>query len=98
MTDSASSASAAGTSLAKRAKTTGALRNKDRPTLSDDELLIELKIFYDRLFPTSFLFHWLSTMAPADGLKFREMSFTLRDDIYVRYLYAQHTQLANSAS
>jgi hypothetical protein len=94
MTDSASSASAAGTSLAKRAKTTAAgssaLRNKDRPTLSDDELLIELKIFYDRLFPTSFLFHWLSTMAPADGLKFREMSFTLRDDIYVRYLY-DHT-------
>eukprot|EP00484_Ammonia_sp_Unknown_P026127 CAMPEP_0197046508 /NCGR_PEP_ID=MMETSP1384-20130603/22218_1 /TAXON_ID=29189 /ORGANISM="Ammonia sp." /LENGTH=460 /DNA_ID=CAMNT_0042478323 /DNA_START=86 /DNA_END=1465 /DNA_ORIENTATION=- len=54
-----------------------------------------LQIYYDRLFPYQDMFHWLSyfndpenTSSSCINAKFwrnREFSFTLKDDIYVRY-------------
>lgn len=43
-----------------------------------------LKIYYDRLFPVSLLYQWLSYGDP-ELIKKREFSFTLKDDIYIRY-------------
>lgn len=43
-----------------------------------------LKIYYDRLFPCSNMFKWLS-YGDADVIKKREFSFTLKDDVYIRY-------------
>mmetsp|Transcript_45887 Transcript_45887/g.90437 ORF Transcript_45887/g.90437 Transcript_45887/m.90437 type:complete len:461 (+) Transcript_45887:80-1462(+) len=43
-----------------------------------------LKVYYDRLFPCSNMFKWLSYSDP-DMIKKREFSFTLKDDVYIRY-------------
>lgn len=43
-----------------------------------------LKIYYDRLFPVSLMYQWLSYGDP-ELIKRREFSFTLKDDVYIRY-------------
>jgi DNA primase small subunit len=47
-----------------------------------------LRVYYDRLFPVSLLIHWMrpAGASDAEAVKLREFSFTLVDDIYVRYL------------
>jgi len=50
-----------------------------------------LKIFYDRLFPYSPMFEWLS-YGDQDLFWRREFSFTLANDVYIRYLSFQNAQ------
>ena len=47
-----------------------------------------LPIYYKRLFPHQLMFEWLSKdeKQPNGYFSFREFSFTLQDDIYIRYL------------
>jgi hypothetical protein len=53
----------------------------------------KLKLYYGRLFPFDIMYEWLSYSGPgaASGANVsevfskRELSFTLKDDIYIRY-------------
>eukprot|EP00808_Paulinella_micropora_P006805 g63714.t1 len=44
----------------------------------------ELRVYYERLFPVSLFFRWLQ-YGDNSYIKNREFSFTLKDDVYVRY-------------
>jgi hypothetical protein len=57
-----------------------------KPSASDEVVTPELlRMYYDRFFPCSLFMQWLSPADP-DRLKLREFSFTLKDDVYIRYL------------
>ena len=44
-----------------------------------------LRMYYDRFFPCSLFMQWLGG-GGMERLRLREFSFTLKDDIYIRYL------------
>lgn len=46
----------------------------------------DLRVYYDRLFPVSLFFQWLSHSDSNETIIKREFSFTLEGDIYVRYI------------
>ncbi|CAD0196716.1 unnamed protein product [Chrysodeixis includens] len=55
--------------------------------LYDESMLPEmLPIYYTRLFPQSIFCRWLSCGSSPQPLSNRELSFTLADDVYLRYL------------
>jgi DNA primase small subunit len=54
--------------------------------LSDEDLMVLLPIYYKRLFPTYLMCKWLGySEVPKEYFHRREFSFTLKDDIYLRY-------------
>lgn len=53
----------------------------DANTLSD-----MLPIYYSRLFPQNIFCRWLSSGSSPQPLSNRELSFTLVDDVYLRFL------------
>ena len=56
------------------------------PTPSDEAITPELlRMYYDRFFPCSLFMQWLGS-GGMERLRLREFSFTLKDDIYIRYL------------
>lgn len=59
---------------------------KPLDTYADDDLNILLKQYYKRLFPTKLYHKWLQYGAGTNNFENREFSFTLKDDIYIRYL------------
>ena len=44
-----------------------------------------MRMYYDRFFPSALFMSWLSPAEP-ERSKLREFSFTLGDDVYIRYL------------
>ena len=57
-----------------------------KPAASDDAITPELlRMYYDRFFPCSLFMQWLGS-GGVERLRLREFSFTLKDDIYIRYL------------
>ncbi|XP_026742626.1 DNA primase small subunit [Trichoplusia ni] len=55
--------------------------------LYDESMLPEmLPIYYTRLFPQNIFCRWLSCGSSPQPLSNRELSFTLADDVYLRYL------------
>lgn len=53
----------------------------------DENLLPEmLPVYYTRLFPQNIFCRWLACGSSPQPLSNRELSFTLADDIYLRYL------------
>jgi len=65
------------------------IEEKATPTenkYSDDDLGILLKHYYKRLFPTKLYHKWLQYGEGTTTFENREFSFTLKDDIYIRYM------------
>ncbi|KAI9591659.1 hypothetical protein BDF19DRAFT_454206 [Syncephalis fuscata] len=58
----------------------------ERKELQQDSLVLLLRAYYQRLFPYKQYFQWLN-YGPISGPTFqnREFSFTLQNDVYVRY-------------
>lgn len=61
------------------------VRNHDENLLSD-----MLPIYYTRLFPQNIFCRWLACGSAPQPLSNRELSFTLADDVYLRYLTICH--------
>lgn len=53
---------------------------------SGDDLSVLLKHYYKRLFPTKLYHKWLQYGDGTNTFENREFSFTLKDDIYIRYM------------
>ena len=57
-----------------------------KPPTSDEAITPELlRMYYDRFFPCSLFMAWLGS-GGMERLRLREFSFTLKNDIYIRYL------------
>lgn len=59
---------------------------KEKPSYSPDELPEYLPVYYKRLFPYGLYFRWLNYGGVQKSYFCnREFSFTLKDDVYIRY-------------
>eukprot|EP00051_Salpingoeca_urceolata_P028430 m.486827 g.486827 ORF g.486827 m.486827 type:complete len:460 (+) comp24630_c0_seq1:346-1725(+) len=63
-------------------------RSTHHSDMDDGEFPHLLRVYYGRLFPHSKFYNWLSYKHSQQGTYFfrREFSFTLKDDVYIRYL------------
>eukprot|EP00038_Savillea_parva_P009708 m.185333 g.185333 ORF g.185333 m.185333 type:complete len:452 (+) comp16414_c0_seq1:127-1482(+) len=65
---------------------TGGHRSTKKIDVDPSEFPMLLKQYYDRLFPYHKFYRWLSYGKPdAEYFSKREFSFTLKDDVYIRY-------------
>eukprot|EP00037_Helgoeca_nana_P014951 m.140414 g.140414 ORF g.140414 m.140414 type:complete len:454 (-) comp22797_c0_seq1:158-1519(-) len=66
--------------------TSGGHRSTKKISVDPSEFPMLLKQYYERLFPYHRFYRWLSYGKPdAEYFSNREFSFTLKDDVYIRY-------------